>query len=235
VEPRRVRTYHARNGRLSARKRTALDTLGPHYALRPAAAPQPAWRLAGRTDRPAPTLVEIGAGTGEAALAFAAAHPGWVVIACEVHAASRAVLLLDLAAAALPNVAVHGEDAVDLLGGMAEASVDTIRAFFPDPWPKARHRRRRLVQPEFVATAAALLVEGGVLELATDDGAYADQMRAELGACAAFLTEHDQRADRPVTHYEALAQRGGRTVVDLRVRRTARVDQDHGHLLVPGA
>lgn len=216
-----VRSYNARRGRLSERKRRALADLGPRFAPLDHAEPVPAWWLAGRE---APTLVEIGAGTGEAALAFATAHPEWNVVACEVHHAAVAMFLLALDGHSLPNVRVAQVDAIELLSRRVLAdSVDRLRVFFPDPWPKARQAHRRLVQAPFGVLASTLLSDGGTIELATDDASYAAQIREVLDRVPELEPLPVLRADRPVTHYEGLALAAGRPVADLGYRRSRRL------------
>ena len=217
-----VRSYNGRRGRLSERKRRALAELGPRFAPSRHDGPVPAWQL---VDRDAPTLVEIGAGTGEAALAFAAANPDWNVVACEVHHAALAMFLLALDADGQENLRIAPTDAVEFLDrSVASGSVDLLRVFFPDPWPKARQTHRRLVQGPFATLAARLLSDGGCLELATDDAGYARQMRTVLGACAELQLQTNARAERPTTHYEKRAGAAGRPVTDLRYRRAPRLD-----------
>jgi tRNA (guanine-N7-)-methyltransferase len=163
--------------------------------------------------------VELGAGTGEAALALAAASPVRLVIAAEVHAASFATLLLRAEAAGLANLRAHRGDGREVLARAADGSVGLVRAFFPDPWPKLRHRHRRLVGPPFVAELVRALAPGGLVELCTDDPGYATAMVAALDAAPELRGGVAPRADRPCTHYERLAREGGRQVVDLRYAR----------------
>ena len=229
MESARVRTYHARSGRLSARKRAALADLQPDRrpALSVSASPATAGELCRRPG--APTVVEVGAGTGEAVLAVAALRPDWNFLAVEVHRASLATLLLRLDKAALANVTVWGGDAVELLGeGIAPASVTELWAYFPDPWPKLRQRSRRLIQPTFVACAAELMLDGGTLRLATDDAAYADQMRGVVATESALSMSQacgdgfSLRGQRPITYYESRARQAGRAVWDLHADRLPR-------------
>ncbi len=170
-------------------------------------------------------MLEIGAGTGEAALAFAAANPTWNVLTCEVHLAALAMFFLALDDAGLRNVRIASGDAVEFVDRcVASGSVDVLRAFFPDPWPKARQAHRRLVQQPFADRAARLLRDGGVLELATDDPGYARQMKMVLDACPQLEQDRSARAERPMTHYEKRATAAGRPIADLRYRRARRLD-----------
>jgi tRNA (guanine-N7-)-methyltransferase len=206
-------TWHARGGRLSKAKRRALADLAPRWAL-----PAPPAPLSG-DGGPATLAIELGAGTGEAAIALARSATDRLVIATEVHAASVATLLLRAEAAGLANLRAHRGDGRDVLARATAGSVGLVRAFFPDPWPKLRHRHRRLVGLPFVAELVRVLAVGGVVELCTDDAGYAAEMAAALGAEPALRGGVVARADRPCTHYEGLARQGGRTVVDLRFSR----------------
>ncbi len=174
--------------------------------------------------RSAPLVLEIGSGMGESTAALAAAAPDVDHIAVEVFEPGLAQLLMRLADGGITNVALLRGDAVALLEErVPAASLAGIRIFFPDPWPKRRHRKRRLVQPDFVALAASRLAPGGVLHLATDWEDYAVQMRAVCDAEPALEnTAADQpdgwtpRPDwRPVTKFEQRARLERRTVRDL--------------------
>jgi tRNA (guanine-N7-)-methyltransferase len=177
--------------------------------------------------RTAPLILEIGSGMGESTAALAAAAPDVDHIAVEVYEPGLAQLLMRLEAAGTTNVALLRGDAVALLRErVPRASLAGIRIFFPDPWPKRRHRKRRLVQPDFVALAASRLEPGGILHLATDWDDYARQMRA---VCDAEPALENLAADqpggwtprpewRPVTKFEQRALLEGRNVRDLTYR-----------------
>ncbi|GAA1250461.1 tRNA (guanosine(46)-N7)-methyltransferase TrmB [Pseudonocardia aurantiaca] len=184
----------------------------------------PAWF--GRT---APLVLEIGSGMGESTAALAAATPEVDHVAVEVFEPGLAQLLMRIADAGLPNVALLRGDAVALLRErVPPASLAGIRIFFPDPWPKRRHHKRRLVQPEFVALAASRLAPGATLHLVTDWDHYALQMRAVCDAEP--LLENTAAREpggwtprppwRPVTKFEQRARTEGRAVHDLLYRRT---------------
>jgi tRNA (guanine-N7-)-methyltransferase len=181
----------------------------------------PAWF--GRT---APLVLEIGSGMGESTAAMAAAAPGVDHVAVEVFEPGIAQLLMRVADAGLANVAVLRGDAVALLRERVPAgSLDAVRIFFPDPWPKRRHRKRRLVQPGFVAVLAERLRPGGLLHLATDWADYAGQMREVCSAEPRLRPADDRGASddgcaprpdwRPVTKFEQRAREEGRAVCDL--------------------
>ncbi|MHA6620406.1 tRNA (guanosine(46)-N7)-methyltransferase TrmB [Pseudonocardia sp. DLS-67] len=179
----------------------------------------PAW-----FGRRAPLVLEIGSGMGESTAELAAAARGVDHVAVEVYEPGLAQLLMRIADARLTNVSLLRGDAVALLAErVPPASLAGIRIFFPDPWPKRRHRKRRLVQPDFVALVASRLEPGGLLHLATDWDDYAQQMRAVCDAEPALENTAADRPGgwtprpewRPVTKFEQRARIEGRTVHDL--------------------
>lgn len=212
---RTIRTHHARKGRISARGRADLAALLERYGVPAGPLDLPAL-FAGR-----PVALEIGSGLGDAALAMAAADPDVAILAVEVHTAGVLRLLRGVDAAGLPGVRVAHEDAVDLLRNrVPDGAFAQVRAYFPDPWPKARHHKRRLVRPEIVALIATRLRVGGLLHLATDVAAYADAAREVLGASPSFeLVADADRRGRPVTRYERVAHEQGRPVQEILARR----------------
>jgi tRNA (guanine-N7-)-methyltransferase len=198
-----IRTFHPRRGRLGPQNRLALDRLRPRFAL--GAGPVPNGK---------PTVLEIGSGMGEAVAAMAAADPGRDYVAVEIHTPGVASLLARAEALGLTNLRVAETDAVALVRErIAPGSLDAIHVYFPDPWPKARHHKRRLIQPEPAALLASRLRPGGVLHCATDDLGYAAAMRAVL---AEVLTEGvPDRRGRPLTKFEQRARAAGRAVTEL--------------------
>lgn len=186
--------------------------------------------------RTAPLVLEIGSGMGESTAALAAAAPEVDHIAVEVFEPGLAQLLMRITDAGLRNLVVLRGDAVALLRARVPAgSLASIRIFFPDPWPKRKHRKRRLVQPEFVALAASRLQPGGTLHLATDWDDYATQMRSVTDAEP--LLENTAAAEpggwtprpawRPVTKFEQRAHIEGRGVHDLIYCRRPGPPSDH--------
>ena len=169
--------------------------------------------------RAAPLILEIGSGMGESTAALAAAEPDVDHLAVEVFEPGIAALLMR--ATELTNLVVLRGDAVTLLSEkVPEASLAGIRIFFPDPWPKRRHHKRRLVQPAFVALAATRLRPGGTLHMATDWADYAEQMRAVADAAPRLVGGEVPRPPwRPVTKFEARARAEGRDVHDFVYRR----------------
>ena len=216
----RIRTYHARRGRLSAAHREALSSSAQRWLLDPTG---PRLGLEDAFGRRAPVVVDVGCGMGDSTREYAGADPGTDLIAIDVHTRGIATLLRGIDSDQLVNVrAVHGDAVTFIDQRLAEHSLAGARVFFPDPWPKARHAKRRLVQSAFVRLLASRLAPGGFVHCATDDGDYAAQMREVLGA-EPTLTLHRSLPDdvrRPQTKYERRAHRLGHLVVDLWATRT---------------
>ena len=169
--------------------------------------------------REAPLIVEIGCGTGTATAAMAQAEPNVDLIGIEVYQPGLAQLVQRIERDGIDNIRLIRGDAVDVLEHMVEpASLTGVRVFFPDPWPKARHHKRRLLQPPTVALIAARLVPGGVLHVATDHAEYASFI-AEVGNAEPLLTPLDWDSpmthERPVTKFEDKARRAGSPVTEL--------------------
>ena len=224
---RRVRSYVLRQGRITASQQRALDELLPRYGLDPERCLDPA-SIFGRD---APLFLEVGFGNGEALAHIAAERPDQDFIGVEVHPPGIGHLLLEIARRDLTNVRLYRADAVQVLGTpIPDESLDGIRVFFPDPWPKKRHHKRRLINPEFVSLAAYKLKPGGTFHAATDWEDYAEQMLAILESsrllknCSA--TGFSPRPDvRPLTKFERRGQRLGHAVRDLIFARiTAETD-----------
>jgi len=220
-EQRSIRSYVLRQGRVSNAQRRAHDTLMPRYGLEFRDEPVDLDAVFGRQ---APRIVEIGCGMGETTVAIAAAHPDIDYLGIEVHTPGVGSLLKQIDAAGLANLRVVQHDAVAVLQRMiVPDSLDGIHIFFPDPWPKKRHHKRRLIQPPFVTLAASRLRPGGYLHAATDWHEYAEQMLAVLGAepllentAAAYAPRPDYR---PQTKFETRGLRLGHGVWDLVFRR----------------
>lgn len=173
-----------------------------------------------------PVVLEIGFGMGEATARMAADDPGTGILAVDVHTPGQGNLLRLAEENGLTNVRVANGDAIILLREMLPPeSLDGLRVYFPDPWPKKRHHKRRLIQPEFLTLAAGRLKPGAVLHCATDWEPYAEQMLAELTAHPGF--ENTQRdggyaprpAFRPLTRFEGQGLNKGHVVHDLLFRR----------------
>lgn len=221
-ERRRIRSYVLRGGRITVAQERALATLWPRFGLELTGATLDLDAAFGR--RAARTL-EIGFGTGEVLARLAAAHPEIDHLGIEVHRAGVGRLLLDAERLELKNLRVVCHDAVEVLAAMPAESFDLILVFFPDPWHKKRHHKRRLIAERFVERLADVLRPGGILRLATDWQDYAEQMRRVCDACARLqsLAEaggYVARPDfRPPTRFERRGERLGHSVWDLAYRK----------------
>ncbi len=218
---RRIRSFVRREGRLTRGQQNALQRLWPHYGL---AADQ---RLDAEVSfgRRAPLTLEIGFGNGASLAAMAAAQPEHDFIGIEVHRPGVGQLLNALAAGGLGNVRVFCHDAVEILSGcLDEHSLDRVLLLFPDPWPKKKHHKRRILQADFVTLLGRKLKPGGLLHLATDWQPYADHMQAVMGAAPEFCRhggplERHSHTPRPPTKFEARGRRLGHAVTDMIYRR----------------
>lgn len=216
---RRIRSFVLRQGRFTSAQQRAFDALWPRFGLDYAGAPRDLDAVFGRV---APKVLEIGFGNGEA-LRYAAAHdPARDLIGIEVHAPGVGRLLNALAEDEARNVRVYRHDAVEVLEHeVADGALDEVRIYFPDPWHKKRHHKRRLVNPALAALLARKLHEGGRLHLATDWADYAEQMWDVLDATPGLRNVAGPRghvprpAWRPETHFERRGQRLGHGVWDL--------------------
>jgi tRNA (guanine-N7-)-methyltransferase len=222
---RTIRSFVIRGGRATVAQQRALDELWPRYGVEFSAQPLDLDQTFGRR---APRMLEIGFGAGEALLAFAQAHPELDCIGVEVHKPGVGHLLLGAETAGLRNLRAICHDAVEVLQQqLAPGSLQLVHIFFPDPWHKKRHHKRRLIQPEFVELVARVLAVGGTLRLATDWEHYAMQMREVIDASPSFA--NDASADgfaartdeRPLTRFERRGQRLGHGVWDLSYRRVS--------------
>jgi tRNA (guanine-N7-)-methyltransferase len=203
---------------MSPRRWAALAELWPRYGIYLPGDGE-VFDLPAVFGRRAPVALEVGFGMGEAALAAAAVDPGTDLLAVDVHTPGVAVLLQGLAAGELGNVRVAVADARAVLARLAPASLDEVRVWFPDPWPKARHHRRRLVTPGFAAVVADRLRPGGRLRLATDHEEYAARMLAVVAAAPGLVNPHGGWAprpeDRPTTGFERRGLARGSRIRDI--------------------
>lgn len=216
---RQVRSFVLRQGRFTEAQQRAFDEQWPRYGLDYTGTPRDIDAAFGRK---APRVLEIGFGNGEA-LRFAAQNDtARDLIGIEVHAPGVGRLLNALAQDDARNVRVYHHDAVEVLRNeIADGSLDEIRIYFPDPWHKKRHNKRRLVQPEFAALLVSKLAPGGRLHLATDWQDYAEQMWDVLDATPGLRNRAGPRGSverpqwRPQTHFETRGQKLGHGVWDL--------------------
>jgi len=217
----RIRSYVLRAGRVGSGQARALAELGPRFVVPWRAEPLDLATVFGRR---APLILEIGFGMGEGLAETAAAHSENDYLGVEVHTPGVGALLKQIGERNLANVRIVQHDAVDVLTHMlAPASLAGVHIFFPDPWHKKRHHKRRLIQPPLVALLASRLVPGGYIHLATDWQDYAEQMLAVLGAAPLLentVADYAPRpATRPLTRFEQRGLRLGHGVWDLVFRR----------------
>jgi tRNA (guanine-N7-)-methyltransferase len=221
--PRPIRSFVTRAGRITPGQLRALEELWPKYGVEFSQAPLELPRLFGRT---APVTLEIGFGNGDNLAQLARTHRQRDFLGVEVHRAGVGRLLLALENEALSNVRIVCHDAVEVLAWqLARDCLDEILILFPDPWPKKRHHKRRLLQAPFALLAASRLVPGGLLRLATDWQPYALEMLQTLAAVnalenlapgGAFVARPGARAP---TRFERRGERLGHAVWDLEFRR----------------
>jgi tRNA (guanine-N7-)-methyltransferase len=217
-----IRSFVLRAGRMGSGQQKALDELGPRYVLPYAPAEL---NLEAAFQRHAETILEIGFGMGGATADIADAHPDKNYLGIEVHTPGVGALLKQIGERKLSNLRIIQHDAVEVLRHMiADASLDGIHIYFPDPWHKSRHHKRRLIQPGFVAMLVQKLKAGGYLHLATDWENYAEQMLEVLAAEPTLVNSADSYSPRPeyrpLTKFEQRGLRLGHGVWDLVFRRT---------------
>lgn len=218
-QPPGVRTYKLRRSRITARQSAAIETQRGKWLL-PATDTLPPKDWAQQYEG---VVLEIGFGMGEGTLAYAALQPEVAVLAVDLHTPGIGNLLVQLAEAEVPNVRVVEADAVELLhSSIAAGALAGVRAFFPDPWPKARHHKRRLVNSSNLALMASRTVAGGFFHFATDWPDYAEAAREALAQSDEWqLLADGERggwadpATRPQTKFEQRGIEAGRPITDL--------------------
>jgi tRNA (guanine-N7-)-methyltransferase len=218
-----IRSFVLRTSRLSPAQRRACENLMPRYGVPFRDAPLDLAAVFGRT---APKILEIGFGMGETTARIAAAHPESDYLGIEVHTPGIGNLLQVLERDKVTNVRIVQHDAVEVLECMiAPGTLDGVHVFFPDPWPKKRHHKRRLLQPPFVALLARRLKRGGYVHAATDWEEYAAQMLEVLSAEPLLENTAEGYAPRPeyrpLTKFEERGLKLGHGVWDLVFRRRA--------------
>lgn len=215
---RRMRSYVIRAGRKTAAQKEALEKHWADYVIDDTQRPLD---VAATFGREAPLVIEIGFGMGDSLADMAEAAPDISFLGIEVHRPGVGKLLHTVQTRGLGNVKVYCHDAVDILQRcIADHSVDRIQIFFPDPWHKKRHHKRRLIQPPFVSLLKSKLKPGGTLHLATDWQHYAEYMLAVLSADADLTNlagsgQYSEKTGRPETKFERRGQRLGHGVWDL--------------------
>ena len=219
---RSIRSFVLRQGRVSEAQRRAVDALLPRFGVPFQATPLELDRLFGRS---APKILEIGFGMGETTAAIALAHPENDYLGIEVHTPGVGALLKRIGELGISNLRLIQHDAVEVLQHMlAPQTLDGVHIFFPDPWPKKRHHKRRLIQAPLLALLASRMKPGAYLHLATDWEDYAQQMLEVLGRDPALKnTAHayaERPATRPQTKFETRGLRLGHGVWDVVFRKT---------------
>lgn len=218
---RSIRSFVVRAGRMGTGQQKALEELGPRYVLPFSEQPLKPEQIFGRQ---APVVLEIGFGMGAATAQIAAARPETDFIGVEVHTPGVGALLKLIGEGELHNIRILQHDAVQVLEQMIQpASLAGVHVFFPDPWHKKKHHKRRLIQAPLVALLASRLAPGGVLHCATDWQPYAEQMLEVLGAEPLLVNTAEDYAPRPdyrpLTKFEARGLRLGHGVWDLVFRK----------------
>ncbi len=218
---RAVRSFVLRQGRMSPAQTRAVETLWPRFGLARTPAP-PDW--AAVFGRRAPLVLEIGFGMGETTATIAAARRDVDFVGVEVHLPGVGALLKRIDELALSNLRLIRHDAVEVLDSMiAPDSLAGVHVYFPDPWPKKRHHKRRLLKPAFVQALAQRLAPGGYLHAATDWEEYAQEILATCAAEPLLVNSADgfatRPAWRPLTKFEARGRKLGHGVWDILVRR----------------
>ncbi len=215
--PKTIKSYVRRAGRTTTGQAKAFEDLGPRFLLNYRAEPLDASTAFGR---PAPLILEIGFGMGEATAHIARVRPEDNFLCCEVHEPGVGALLKRIGEQDITNIRILQHDAVEVIDHMlVPASLDGIHIFFPDPWHKKKHNKRRLIQPPLVAKLAARLKPGGYLHCATDWQPYAEQMLEVLGqepwlenTAQGYAPQPDYR---PLTKFENRGLRLGHGVWDI--------------------
>ena len=216
---RRIRSYVLRTGRMTTGQERAFDANWSRWGLDHKDGSLDFEAAFGRAG---PRVLEIGFGMGQSLVEMAVAAPEKNFVGIEVHKPGVGRLLHSMVDAGVDNIRVYCHDAVEVLDDcIADDSLDTVQIFFPDPWHKKRHHKRRLIQPEFVAHLVRKLKPGGILHLATDWENYAQQMMEVLTGESALVNiatsgEFASRPEhRPLTKFEARGERLGHGVWDL--------------------
>jgi len=213
ISHRQIRSFVRRQGRLTTGQSRALGELWPRYGIEYS---DTELDLDAAYGRRAPRCLEIGFGNGELLLWLAQNNPAIDYLGVEVHRPGVGRLLLGLERLQLTNVRIISHDAVDVLAHqIPRGSLDEVLLLFPDPWPKKRHHKRRIVQKETIALAAAALRSAGWLRMATDWREYGDHMREVMASVPDFVHVPDARAPRPPTRFEERGRRLGHEVSEL--------------------
>jgi len=223
ITKRHIRSFVLRQGRVTVAQQRAVDTVAPRFGIAYTAQPVALDAAFGRS---APKILEIGFGMGDSTATIAAAHPENDYLCLEVHTPGVGNLYKLIDEMQLGNIRIIQHDAVEVLRDMiADGVLDGVHIFFPDPWHKARHNKRRLIQPPFIAALVKKLKPGGYIHVATDWQDYAEQVLQVLSdepALQNTATDYAPRPEyRPLTKFEKRGINLGHGVWDLLFKKTA--------------
>lgn len=224
-QKRQIRSFVMRTGRMTESQKNAYDNLFAAYGLKIADGTYSAEAV---FDNQNPTVLEIGFGMGDSLIEMAQAAPEQNFIGIEVHTPGVGRLMHQIKSEGLTNLKAYSEDAVEVIDQcISDGSLSKVQVFFPDPWHKKKHNKRRIIQAEFVQKLRSKLQVGGVLHLATDWENYAEQMMEVVSAAEGFKNLQgeanfsERPSFRPVTKFERRGQRLGHGVWDLLFERTS--------------
>lgn len=215
---RAIRSYVIRGGRLTGSQQTALETLWPHYGLEISAGKIDQKKIFGRK---APLVLEIGFGMGDSLLQMALQNPHKDFVGIEVHRPGVGRLLHEIGENQITNLRIYCHDAKEILRDCIEdQTLDCVQIFFPDPWHKKKHNKRRLIQSSFIDALRPKLKISGAIHMATDWVPYAEHMMEVMSHAAHFsnaagANHFSINTDRPLTKFEKRGQRLGHAVNDL--------------------
>ncbi len=222
-----IRSFSIRGGRTTPAQQRALDTLMPVYGLEPPEHGPGAVDFREIFGRSAPVILEIGFGNGDALVEMAQSHPQWDFVGIEVHPPGVGHLLLNLEQKGIANVRVFCTDAIGVLEtGIGDGTLDKVCLYFPDPWPKKKHHKRRILQPGFIGQVAKKLKSGGIFHFATDWQDYADEALDKLEHSGYFENTAGEGSfsvrprDRPLTKFERRGRKLNHGIWDLIMSRT---------------
>lgn len=218
--PRRIRSFVLRAGRITSAQQQALDTVWPRYGVEPADAPFDFAALFGRN---APVILEIGFGNGESLAVMAEQNPEHDFLGIEVHRPGVGHILQLVQARQLNNVRLICADAVEILRrNIPDRCLTGVNLFFPDPWPKKRHHKRRIVHPGFIELVASKLQPGGLFHFATDWQDYMEHVVAVMNVSKSYArVDTGEALPRPATKFQRRGQKLGHGVWDLVYRLKA--------------
>lgn len=225
MHPRTIRSYVVRKGRMTPAQQRALQENWQQYGLK-ASSEGSFFHWPTLFGRQAPVILEIGFGMGDNLVSLAQQAPASDFIGVEVHPPGVGACLAKAQAAALTNLKVFAQDVFEVLQQIPAASLDKVLLFFPDPWPKKRHHKRRIVQPAFVSLIAEKLSVGGVFHAATDWQPYAEHMSMVLEACPQLKNVHGENPLAPASHrfttkFEKRGLKLGHEIYDILYQRVS--------------